>query len=115
MGGGVGFDKAACLDDDTYDMALRKTSFAAISTLHFERFTFQTTGDLLRGCKYKTCFFFKFCLTLNPPCVKERTCLLEANIDVFALWPVVFYKNVFVFSNKTYFGKAYLSWDIVFY
>ena len=31
-------------------------------------------------------------------------------MSVFALWPVVFYKNVFVFSNRPYFSKAYLSY-----
>ena len=59
MGGGVWFDKACCLDDDTYDIAVRKTSFGAISTLHVvERFTFQTTVDLLRSCKQNP--FFRF-------------------------------------------------------
>ena len=28
-------------------------------------------------------------------------------MGVFALWPVVFYKNVLVFSNTSYFSKAY--------
>ena len=34
----------------------------------------------------------------------------SGNMDVFALWPVVFYKKVLVFSNTIYFGKAYLSY-----
>ena len=36
-------------------------------------------------------------------------------MDVFALWPVVFYKNVLVLSNMTYFGKAYLSFFLLLY
>ena len=36
-------------------------------------------------------------------------------MDVFALWPVVFYKNILVFSNTRYFGKAYMSYVLLSY
>ena len=31
-------------------------------------------------------------------------------MSIFALWPVVFYKNVLVVSNMSYFSKAYFSY-----
>ena len=39
-----------------------------------------------------------------------REDISQSNMSVFALWPVVFYKNVFVFSNKSYISKEYLSY-----
>ena len=43
---------------------------------------------------------------INPPNILWSI-KIGPNMDVFALWQVVFFKNILVFSNTPYFGKAY--------
>ena len=38
---------------------------------------------------------------------------LSSNMSVFALWAVVFYKNVLEFSNTSYFSKAYFKTVVI--
>ena len=65
-----------------------------------------------RSFKYQTSSVFRSPLeTISiSECGTQKSCGCQASMSVFALWPVIFYKNVLIFSKKLYFSKAYFSY-----
>ena len=57
------------------------------------------------------------CSLITNKCSTQSTLIiyLTPSMSVFALWPVVFYKNVLVFSNMSYFSEAYFLYFYKWY